>query len=310
MDFTLSLFRSFLAILRDSGYSFITIREYSGIKHPEHYPAVVLRHDVDKRPESSLETARIENDLGLRGTYYFRIVPESYNMKIINEIASLGHEIGYHYEDMDLARQKVKDKSRKSKVESRNAGSNREEELAEIAIESFRGNLTKLSHIVPIDTICMHGSPMSPVDNRMLWKYYDYSSFGIIAEPYFDFSLEDILYLTDTGRRWDGSSVSVRDRVYARDDGYYSGWMKKPLPGSAMLMTGRSVDLQRQYRFRGTESIINAVRSQKMHERMMITFHPQRWSKSFPEWMTELLTQNIKNPVKLLVNRHRITEKI
>ena len=106
----------------------------------------------------------------------------------------MGHEIGYHYEDLHLARRKgkgerrkAKGKSQKSKVESQKSGVNGEEELAAMAIESFRENLVKLREIAPIDTICMHGSPYGHVDPRVLWKYYDYSNFGISVEPYFDY---------------------------------------------------------------------------------------------------------------------------
>ena len=38
--------------------------------------------------------------LGIKGVYYFRAVPESWDESIIKEIASLGHEIGYHYENL------------------------------------------------------------------------------------------------------------------------------------------------------------------------------------------------------------------
>ncbi len=53
-------------------------------------------------------------------------------------------------------------------------------------------------------------------DNRDLWKRYDYRDFGIIAEPYFDLDFDEVFYLTDTGRRWDGHKVSVRDKVRGR----------------------------------------------------------------------------------------------
>lgn len=310
MDFTLSLFRFFLSTLRDSGYCFRTVREYSGIRRTEPSPLIVLRHDVDRRPVNSLETARIEKGLGILGTYYFRIHADSYNENIIKEISSMGHEIGYHYEDIDLARQKTKGNSRKAKGERRKSGSIIEEELAEIAIESFSENLAKLRNIASIDTICMHGSPLSHVDNRVLWKYYDYNNFGISAEPYFDFSLDDMLYLSDTGRKWDGSAVSRRDRAYIRDEGYYSDWVRQPLTGSAMAIAEQGEALRKRFTFRNTDDIMRAAKSQELPERMLITFHPQRWSKSFPEWMTELLIQNIKNPVKLLVNRYNLTEKI
>ena len=71
-----------------------------------------------------------------------------------------------------------------------------------------------LSHV---KTICMHGSPLSKWDNRDLWKKYDYRDFGIIAEPYFDVDFDEVFYLTDTGRRWDGDKVSVRDKVKGTD---------------------------------------------------------------------------------------------
>jgi hypothetical protein len=56
-------------------------------------------------------------------------------------------------------------------------------------------------------------SPRSKYNNRDLWKRYDYRDFGIIGEPYFDVDFDKMFYLTDTGRRWDGWRVSVRDKV-------------------------------------------------------------------------------------------------
>ena len=66
---------------------------------------------------------------------------------------------------------------------------------------------------------------------------------GSLLEPYFDFSLEEMLYLTDTGRRWDGSSFSIRDKAVTIDPGYYSGWKRKPMTGSAMSMTEKGKNL-------------------------------------------------------------------
>jgi hypothetical protein len=263
--------------------------------------AVILRHDVDRLPGNSLVTALIENEAGISGSYYFRSYPDGFEDKIISRISQLGHEIGYHYEDLQLARQKTKDKRQRTSDCKTARLQDKEEELAEMAIESFQGNLAKLKSIVPVDTICMHGSPLSPADSRGLWKYYDYRTMGIIAEPYFDFSLEDMLYLTDTGRRWDGSSVSIRDRVYLRNDSYYSGWKRKPLPGSAMLMTEKSDKLQRRYRLRKTDNILQAISSGNLPERLMITFHPQRWNDSTLPWLREYLWQNSKNAIKFLM---------
>ena len=63
---------------------------------------LILRHDVDRLPKNALKMAQLEYPTGIKGTYYFRIVPESYDQEIMNKIANLGNEIGYHYEDVDL----------------------------------------------------------------------------------------------------------------------------------------------------------------------------------------------------------------
>ena len=64
---------------------------------------IFLRHDVDDLKLNSLKFAQIQHKMGIVGTYYFRMVPESFDKDVILEIANMGHEIGYHYEDMDFA---------------------------------------------------------------------------------------------------------------------------------------------------------------------------------------------------------------
>ena len=82
--------------------------------------------------------------------------------------------------------------------------------------------------------------------------------------------------LTDTGRRWDGAGVSVRDRVVS--GGAFEG-----------------------LRFRHTSEIIDAVLRDELPSRIMINVHPQRWSGSFVPWFRELVWQNVKNQVKRLL---------
>ena len=40
----------------------------------------------------------------------------------------------------------------------------------------------------------------------------------IVCEPYFDIDVSDVLYLTDTGRRWDGERSNIRDRGNSHAD--------------------------------------------------------------------------------------------
>jgi len=276
MDFTTSTFSALISTLKDSGYSLMPFESYISMQ-PDN--AVILRHDVDRRPGTSLKTAEIENRLGVRGTYYFRAHPDSFDISVIRQIAGLGHEIGYHYEDLTDAVKKTKDKRQKRFK----PGIRNEEELVKIALDSFRGNLNMIRQIVPVKTICMHGSPLSKWDSRLLWKYYDYRDLGIVAEPYFDVNLDNLLYLTDTGRRWDGDSVSIRDKGLVAREGYYNNWKVKPVTGSALSMTSMGAALRSRHLYRSTYDIKHALDCEAMPSRLMITLHPQRWSDSFPE---------------------------
>jgi len=285
MDFTIKTYRLLLKALKTQGFSFFTFKG-SLENHWEKY--VILRHDVDRKPENSLLFARIQYEIGITGTYYFRIEASGWNEKIIREIASLGHEIGYHYEDVSIAaaRQKKKVKRQKAgrmiksdlqdcKIVRLQSDGQIEKELADVAIESFKRNLQSLRGIAPVKTICMHGSPLSRWDSRILWKYYDYHDFGIIGEPYFDVNFDKVLYLTDTGRRWDGDIVSVRDKVQ-----------------------GTLPHAPRPPQFHSTCDIIKAAEDGRLPDKIMMTFHPQRWTDGLIPWMRELLWQNVKNTGK------------
>ncbi len=110
-DFTLKTYHLLLSALKDNGYQFQTFRDF--IKNPAPR-SIILRHDVDARKMNSLMTARLEHDLGITGTYYFRMVPGSFDEGVISEIASLGHEIGYHYEDVSSTALEAKRRFRDS----------------------------------------------------------------------------------------------------------------------------------------------------------------------------------------------------
>lgn len=246
MDFTVKIYRYLLQSLIAQKYTFQT---FEGFLACPARRSIVLRHDVDLLPQNSLAFAKIQHEAGVRGTYYFRAVPESWDENVIKEIAALGHEIGYHYECLtttggDLA-----------------AG-----------IKDFEKNLAALRRLAPVSTICMHGSPASLHDSMDLWKTYDYHDYEIVGEPYFDVDFNKVFYLTDTGRRWDGDKVSVRDRVN-------SGF---------------------ELSFHDTADIIAAAERGALPNQIMFTFHPQRWNDNTYLWIKELVLQNAKNVVKRL----------
>jgi len=265
MDFTLTKYNNLLLALKSKGFIFERFDEYI---EKSSIASILLRHDVDLKPQNSLSTAIIENKLGIQGTYYFRMVPESFNVDTIKQVADLGHEIGYHYETMDSASEKLKVKSKKLKEEEI-------EKLIDVAYEDFCENLEEFRKIYPVKTICMHGSPKSAFDNRDIWKKYDYRQLGIIGEPYFDIDFDKFFYVTDTGRCWNGYKYSVRDKMPQQER-----WVKEGLV------------------FKTTNDIIKAAQDNKLPNQIMITVHPQRWTNNYFEWTKELLFQRAKNMVK------------
>ena len=213
-DFTLDIYRELLETLQRQGYALIGYADYlkGEWRKANGKKFVILRHDVDAKPQNSLKTAQIEKSLKAKATYYFRIGKESNEPEVIRAIAALGHEIGYHYEDMSLC-----------------------DGDADKAWSHFRTWLAYFRKYYAVETICMHGAPTSKWDGKDLWKKYDYKSLGIIGEPYLDTDFSDIFYLTDTGRCWDGYKVSVRDKI----PGYQDEWTKK---GQTWHTTGELIE--------------------------------------------------------------------
>lgn len=287
-DFTLKIYQLLLEELQKKNFNFITFSEYissqvlpltrdflpitsniieqkgMGLKNNYNFHSTfsILRHDVDRLPANSLATANIEYNMHVKGTYYFRIVPDSYDQTIMENISRLGHEIGYHYEDVDLIL-----KSQNSKVKSKN-GDIDMEKLIDLAFVSFCKNLEMLRKNFDIKTICMHGSPLSKYDNKIIWEKYNYKELELIGEPYFDIDWSKFGYFTDTGRRWDGVNSSVRDKVNSTF----------------------------KFRFKSTQNFIKNVG--QLPDRIMITVHPQRWNDNSLSWMKEYVSQNLKNIIK------------
>jgi hypothetical protein len=288
-DFTLNTFHRLLSTLKEQQYTFQTFAKFLREPAPR---TIILRHDVDARKMNSLQTARIEKELGITGTYNFRIVPESFDIEIIKQIAGFGHEIGYHYEDLTIARGDC-DK----------------------AMKLFEENLARLRRVVPVETICMHGSPLSKYDNRQLWEKYNYRDYDLIGEPYFDVDFNEVLYLTDTGRRWDGEAVSVRDK--AKDTRHRTQGTGQRAEGEEQNRTKRLRDKETKrrrderttstmhpvlaFRFHSTFDLILAAESSILPDKIMLTVHPQRWDNRLLSWIRELVWQNVKNLGKRIV---------
>lgn len=187
-DFTLKSYQSLVQAFQRAGYQFQTFEDF--VTQPREGKTVVMRHDVDELAWNALKMARLENKLGISATYFFRIVKQSNVPEVIESIVALGHEVGYHYEDLALAEG---DEGK--------------------AIETFEENLSYFRKYYPVRSVCMHGSSTSKFDNRLLWKKHSLSDYGLVGEPYLSVDFDKVFYMTDTGYAWDGGKYAVRDIV-------------------------------------------------------------------------------------------------
>jgi len=201
-----------------------------------------------------LDMAMAEDTVDAKATYYFRIVPESNQKDVIDKITNLGHEVGYHYEDLGMFKGDY-----------------------EKAYDNYLKNLKYFRTYYPVTTICMHGSPENRIDNKDIWKKYNYKKDGIIAEPYYDVDYDKVFYITDASRSWNNRNVSVRDKVETN-----------------YTLKANSI-----------EQMIDLVKKNKMPDQIIINTHPHNWSKFGFLWIFILVWQSIKNIVKAILIRIR-----
>jgi hypothetical protein len=133
MDFTFDAYENYLQLLRANYREILTFSEFFRSKSAAP-SCCLIRHDVDRKPLNALRMAELEHRLGICSTYYFRTKPHTLKAELIKAISSLGHEIGYHYENL----------------------SDCDGDYGKALID-FEENLERLRDIAPIETICMAG---------------------------------------------------------------------------------------------------------------------------------------------------------
>jgi predicted ATP-grasp superfamily ATP-dependent carboligase len=251
LDFTLEKYRELLQIIKESSYETFNVRDYL-LRGKKPRKCVILRHDVDKKPKQALEMAEIEAEYNINSTFYFRMNDEVFEPSIIKQIVDLGHEVGYHYEVLDKAKGDLKK-----------------------AIRIFKDELALFRELCDVKTVCMHGNPLTPWDNREIWNICNLGDFELIGEAYLSLDFRYILYLTDTGRSWEDRKYRVKDKINA--------------------------PLTNNYKVKTTDDIIRLINNQNI-EQICIVTHPQRWAANGIDWFKELILQNIKNFGKYILN--------
>lgn len=188
IDFTFSKYKELIISWMNKGYTFYNFADYIAVGKLSE-PHIILRHDVDRMPARALRLAKLEHELKVMSTYFFRRKSVSFDKEIIIRIRELGHEVGYHYEELSDVKGDY-----------------------ELAWQHFQENIKKFDVFGGVKSIAMHGRPFSRWDNRGLWKKHDYRELGIQIEVYNDIAWDKYLYFTDVGRCWNSKS-NIRDRA-------------------------------------------------------------------------------------------------
>jgi ubiquinone/menaquinone biosynthesis C-methylase UbiE len=107
-------YRSLLKLIKAKNYTVIKFSDIFINPLNDSNSLLLLRHDVDNTLELALQLAEIEFEEGICSSYYFLLSGGFYNAiteqsrDIIKKIASLGHEIGLHFENPSLFQEDAK----------------------------------------------------------------------------------------------------------------------------------------------------------------------------------------------------------
>jgi len=140
----------------------------------------------------------------------------------------------------------------------------------EKAKELFIKNLKKFKNF-NIKTVCMHGNPLTKWTNKDMWEKYNLKKLGIIGEAYLSIDFNNLNYFSDTGRKWNSEKYSLKDKTESK-----------------------------LIKIKNTDMLINAIQNNKTKKAYILT-HPCRWNDNIFYWTKELIIQNIKNKLKVVL---------
>lgn len=247
MVFRLAEYENFLKVLRDSGRRIQTVAEF--LETPDS-KSIILRHDVDRKVRRSLAMARIETGNDVEASYYFRF-RHGFPVDAIQEVAELGHEVGFHYETLSDAKG---DRDR--------------------AIAMFLNQLEEFRKIQSCRTICAHGNPLSPWFSGDLAIEFIKAGNGLLGDASGSVPNDKVLYFTDSGGRWNDSSVNLCDNLGVMPA------LENPLNPDTL------------------RRVLQEKRS------LYISTHPERWTQDafsgFAQWLEDSSKAAIKKIIRIL----------
>jgi hypothetical protein len=163
-------YRTLLLDAQRYGYHLVSLEDWVD-REPsddDYERTLILRHDVDQHPRSALAMAAIEEEFGLRSTWYFRW--RTAHESVVGNLRERGFAVGLHYETL----------SRRAR-ETGLRPSDDPSELIEASRELLRAELAAFEdRHGPARSACPHGDSRVPwIHNGVLLRGQKLSSYGI-----------------------------------------------------------------------------------------------------------------------------------
>ncbi|MHA1633040.1 MAG: hypothetical protein ACTSUZ_00625 [Candidatus Thorarchaeota archaeon] len=169
-------YREFLVDIKDTRYMVRLFEDYQDLKANQSAVSVFIRHDVDISLPRVLKMMKIEKEMGIVSTYFFRMHAERYTFEeaipIIKQLHNDGFGIGFHYDVFSYTK------------------GNKEKSLA-----LFQEDLAILREIAPIHFVCAHGD--TNYRNQNIWADIDHETLQVQSV----YDLERDMYISDAGGR-------------------------------------------------------------------------------------------------------------
>ena len=160
-----------LAYALHRGYRVMSLERFVTDPPTDDPPLLVLRHDVDQHPRSSLRMAAIEREAGVTSTWYFRW--RTADARVIRRLRGDGFGVGLHYETLT---RRLLAMGRGVEAVDRSLLDSCREELR-LEIDAF------VDRFGPISSLCPHGDTRVPgAHNGVLLRDLPPADFGGLVD--------------------------------------------------------------------------------------------------------------------------------
>ncbi len=177
--FTAAAYERLCRAIRDSGLRPLRVVDYLEARPRTGF--VILRYDVDARPDHAVWMAHLLYRHGLCGSFYWHAAPPRlHRLDCMREVAALGHELGYHHDALARC---------KGDIEA--AATQFARDIATFRAEGF-----------DIRTAAAHGSPGFDTQQLLRERPDLLAACALTGEAYASIDFSHVQYISDAGWAW------------------------------------------------------------------------------------------------------------